>query len=252
MSTAALHPGATTRTAGATLRALAAVLAVALLLAAAGWTLRSVHWPISVVRIDGELARTGPEPLEDIVSRHTAGAGFFRLDLDALRADLERLPWVRAASLRRIWPDTLQVVVAEHRPVARWNDDGLVSEHGVVFRPATPPALELPALAGPPGYGRDMLARLRALEHRLQPLGLPVQGLYQDPRRAWRVELGNGITLRLGRGNVDARLARFVAVWPAVLARRAERIEAVDLRYPNGFAVAWRDGTNARAREGGA
>ena len=237
---------------GTTLRALAGVLALALLLATAAWWLRSTQWPISVVRIDGEMAHTDPAAVERVVTRHTDGAGFFRLDLAALRADLEALPWLRAASLRRVWPDTLQVHVREHAPAARWNGQALISTAGTVFRPAALPGLALPELAGPEGHGADMLQRFHALERRLQPLGLAVRGLHQDARRAWRVELDNGVALRLGRGPIERRLDRFVAVWPAVLERRAARIDAVDLRYPNGFAVAWREGAGQPAREGGA
>lgn len=239
---------------GAALRAIAVVLALALLLAAAGWGLRSMHWPISVVRIDGDLERTGPEAVERIVTRRTRGAGFFSLDLSALRADLEELPWLRSADLRRIWPDTLHVEIDEHTAVARWNEEALISEDGTVFRPPQLPLQPLPVLAGPEGQGSDMLRRLDELDRRLKSLDLAVNGLFQDERRAWRIELDNDIVLRLGRGDVEARLQRFMAVWPAVLVRKADRIEAVDLRYPNGFAVAWRDGAGAtgEAREGGA
>lgn len=247
-------PGPREQTGSGALRAIAVVLSLALLLAAAGWGLRSMHWPILVVRIDGELGRTGPEAVERIVTRHTTGAGFFSLDLVALRADLERLPWLRSAGLRRVWPDTLHVEVDERTAVARWNEEALVSADGTVFRPQDLPPLDLPVLAGPEGQGGEMLQRLRELDRRLQPLDLSVRGLIQDERRAWRVELTNGIALRLGRGDVDLRLSRFMAVWPAVLVRRAERIETVDLRYPNGFAVAWRKeaGEAGDAREGGA
>lgn len=254
MSATALHRGPVSANGGATLRTLAGVLVAGLLLAASAWAVRTAHWPISVVRIDGDLAHTGSEPVERIVSRHTAGAGFFRLDLAALRADLEQLPWLRTASLRRIWPDTLDVAIDEHAAVARWNDDALVSDEGTVFRPPQLPVQELPALVGPEGQGSTMLQRLQELDRRLQPLNLAVRGLFQDERRAWRIELDNDIVLRLGRGDVDARLQRFMAVWPAVLVRQSERIEAVDLRYPNGFAVAWREGAGepGDAREGGA
>lgn len=254
MSATALRTGPVAANGGATLRTLAGVFAVALLLAGSVWAMRSAHWPISVVRIDGELARTGPEPVERIVSRHTAGAGFFSLDLAALRTDLETLPWLRTASLRRVWPDTLHVEIDEHTAVARWNDAALISNEGTVFRPPELPQTKLPALAGPEGQGGQMLRRLAELDRRLQPLDLAVRGLFQDERRAWRIELDNDIVLRLGRGDVDARLQRFMAVWPAVLVRQSGRIEAVDLRYPNGFAVAWREGAGETgdAREGGA
>lgn len=247
---AAEHSTAGARTPrGRVLQALIAILCVAVLLAGLGWSLRTAHWPITVVRIDGALVHTSSEAVEQVVTRHMPGAGFFRLDLSALQADLEALPWLRSASLRRIWPDTLEVVVHEHRAAARWNEAALISATGAVFRPQRLPALELPRLSGPQGHGPAMLARLRELDRRLAPLALAIRGLHQDARRAWRVELDNDVTLRLGRGEIDARLGRFEAVWPVVLARKADRIEAVDLRYPNGFAVAWQEAT---PREGGA
>jgi cell division protein FtsQ len=48
--------------------------------------------------------------------------------------------------------------------------------------------------------------------------------------------------VRLGRRDVDQRLERFFAVAAPVLRDDFERIEYVDLRYTNGFAVGWRDG----------
>jgi cell division protein FtsQ len=36
---------------------------------------------------------------------------------------------------------------------------------------------------------------------------------------------------------VEARLARFVSVYDRTIARLNRRVEHVDLRYPNGFAV---------------
>lgn len=252
MSTEPREPGPPVQTRRQGLRAVLWITTAAVLLGALGWALRSAHWPITIVRIDGELVHTPGEAVERVVTRHTAGAGFFSLDLEALRADLEALPWLRSAGLRRIWPDTLDVVVAEHRPTARWNETALISEAGRVFRPRTLPGLELPDLAGPEGHGPEMLARLREIDRRLAALDLAVRGLYQDARRAWRIELDNDVSLRLGRSDTEARLRRFRAVWPVVLARRAERIAAVDLRYPNGFAVAWREGAEAAPREGGA
>ncbi len=234
-----------------TWRILFGVLLAVVCAGAAAWWWRASEWPVGVVQIDGTLAHTDRERLKTVVARH-AEAGFAGMDLRALRSDLATLPWVRSASLRRIWPDTLHVDVREHEPVAVWNGDALVSRAGTVFRPQRLPPRDLVRLQGPEGHGREMLERLRRFERRLARLGLAVARLEQDARRAWRLELANGIVVRLGRDRIASRMARFRAVWPRVLAGKAERIAAVDLRYTHGFTVAWREGAGPDAREGGA
>lgn len=234
-----------------TWRILCGVLLAVICAGALAWWWRSADWPVDVVRIDGALPHTDRDRLKAVVARH-AEAGFAGMDLHALRNDLEGLPWVRSAALRRIWPDTLHVDVREHEPVAVWNGDALVARNGTIFRPERVSRGELVRLRGPEGHGAQMLQRLRRFQRRLEPLDLAIAALEQDARRAWRMELANGIVLRLGRERIDSRMARFRSVWPAALAGQAERIRAVDLRYTNGFAIAWRDGERPDAREGGA
>jgi cell division protein FtsQ len=52
--------------------------------------------------------------------------------------------------------------------------------------------------------------------------------------------LSNGVVLRLGQANVDARFERFMATGSRVLANRAQEIAYIDLRYASGFAVGLR------------
>jgi len=220
------------------LRLVSAVGFAAILAAGAVWTWRTLHWPIEVVRIDSAVAHADRERLKETMTRHTR-AGFFGVDLAALRRALVELPWVRDASLRRVWPDQLRVEVVEHEVAATWNGDALLSERGVVFEPVSVTGHAVPALEGPQGRAAAMLERLRAYESRLARIDLSVRAVEQDARRAWRLRLDNGVTLRLGRDEVMARLERFVAVWPRALRPRADAMAAVDLRYTNGLAVSW-------------
>ena len=57
------------------------------------------------------------------------------------------------------------------------------------------------------------------------------------PRRAWQVKLDSGPTLELGRHDIEARLAQFVAVHARTVGTLNRHIDYIDLRYPNGFAV---------------
>jgi cell division protein FtsQ len=60
-------------------------------------------------------------------------------------------------------------------------------------------------------------------------------------RLAWQLKLSNGLTIQLGRDSdkdrVEERLARFASAFPHTLAKTRQRLEYVDLRYPNGFAL---------------
>jgi cell division septal protein FtsQ len=48
--------------------------------------------------------------------------------------------------------------------------------------------------------------------------------------------------IRLGRKQVDERFERFLLAGLRLVARRGADIRYVDMRYTNGFAVAWRNG----------
>jgi cell division protein FtsQ len=48
------------------------------------------------------------------------------------------------------------------------------------------------------------------------------------------------VKVLLGREWVESRLARFTQTYTRVLANRIGEIKRIDLRYPNGFAVAWK------------
>ena len=70
-----------------------------------------------------------------------------------------------------------------------------------------------------------------------------------DARGAWEFDLDNGITVRLGRRQIDERFARFVAAGVGQIAAHASDIGYIDMRYTNGFAIGWRQG-GARVASG--
>jgi len=144
------------------------------------------------------------------------------------------MPWVRDASVRRIFPGTLEITLVAHRALARWNEDTLVSEAGEVFRAESDAAL--PHLRGPVGAAGRVAAEYRAIAGALAPLQSPVVELRLSPRGAWFAVLGSGLAIALGRGEWRPRAARLVSAWPR-LAPEAREARYADLRYPGGFAL---------------
>ena len=200
------------------------------------------RFPFRRLKVTGPFRHVSAAQVRDIVAPFAA-RGFFGTDVGAIHDAVEALPWVDRAAVRRVWPDLLQVTVTEQVAVARWGARALLNGRGEVFRPPADTLPDgLPRLAGPPGSAPRVLARWRELEAELAPVGRKVTVLSLTSRRSWQARLDDGIRLALGKSAPVARLKRFLRYYPRVAAGREGRIEDVDLRYANGFAVRWREG----------
>jgi cell division protein FtsQ len=198
--------------------------------------------PVRNLVVEGTFQRVTAIQVEAAVADEL-DAGFLTLDLSALRARVEALDWVDRAKVGRRWPDTLIIRVTEHQAAARWGQNGLLNVRGELFTERSPHAFpELPSLAGPPGTERDVARRYLAVRGKLAEANLSLEKLELDERGSWRLVLGGGQEIRLGRRDIDERLYRFFEVVAPTLAGELRRIAYVDLRYTNGFAVGWRDG----------
>ncbi|HET7371050.1 MAG TPA: cell division protein FtsQ/DivIB [Gammaproteobacteria bacterium] len=221
----------------------AIVAAFAIAAGIAGWQwARYADWGPTLTRmvVRGDFKRVDPASVRAAIRPHLGG-GFFRVDLDAIRAAVIALPWVSDAAVRLEWPSTLKVDLREQRAVALWNDDGLVNADGVRFAHQVPADLSnLPQLAGPDDSTADVLDQWRTMAVRLRGDSLKLAGLTLDARGAWRARLASGLELRLGRDHAAENLQRFVQVVPRVLGTRLADAAYIDLRYTNGFAVGWK------------
>jgi len=225
--------------------AIFALALAAALAAAAMWLSRSPWFEIRGIRIEGELQRISAETLRVNAAPRLAG-NFFSADLAAARAAFEAVPWVRRATVRRIWPDRLVVHIEEHRATALWQaeerDDRLVNQQGEVFAANVGDVEDeaLPTFSGPEGSSAAVLGLYRRLQPLLRPLDMEIEQLQQSTRGSWRVLLDSGASLELGRGSEDevfARTQRFVRTLTQVTERYRAPLEHADLRHADGYAV---------------
>ena len=215
----------------------------ALAAAATGWWWKLGHdendWPIRWLEVEGDLERISSAQVRAAVADHAA-RGFFRIDMEGAREAIESLPWVEHAAVSRRWPDALVIELRERRAVARFNDSALIGSDGEVFTVAGTAGMQgLVRLYGPEPRAREVFERWQQLRGLLQAADLEIARLDIDPRGAWRLELGDGRELLLGREQLEPRLQRFLAV-RSELARLPE-VRRIDLRYPNGLALVTRD-----------
>ncbi|WP_068636014.1 cell division protein FtsQ/DivIB [Thauera butanivorans] len=213
------------------------------------WFVSRPLFPIGEVVVLTPPAQVTGEQLE-YAARTAIDGNFFTVDLEAVKATFEKLPWVRKAEVRRRWPDALELRIEEHQAVAYWtvSDSGdarLVNAQGEVFVAASD--ADMPHFDGPQGTSGWLLARHGEFSELLQPMGVRLVGLALSAREAWQLKLDNGLVIMLGREQERSlladRLKRFIAVWPRVREQVDIDIKVADLRYPSGFALTPTDGT---------
>lgn len=191
-------------------------------------------FPLREVKVDGELHHVSREQVKLIVAKHLKG-NFFTLDLINARNAFEKLPWARNVSVRRRWPDKLEVVIEEHEALARWGSTALVNKQGELFHAAS--GSDLPVFYGPDNGVIEVASQYDSLNKVLQSAKLQAATLALTPRRAWQITTTNGMVLELGRVEMQPRLEKFANIYSSTLVRLNKKITYVDLRYPSGFAV---------------
>ena len=210
--------------------------------------------PIKVVEIEGELnhitreqiiekvfAVSKTEQVPDPSGRsRTEGdqVSFFGTDLIELEVEIESLPWLQTAELRRVWPDRLHIKIKEQTAIARWNDNSLINEFGKVFTPESVDGITtLPLITGPDSELDNLLVTFSDVQKLLEANKLQLKILNLNHRYAWSLELSNGIEIQIGRTNLMQRVERFIALYPLLQSESKLPIAKIDLRYDTGLAV---------------
>ncbi|RDI44779.1 cell division protein FtsQ/DivIB [Aquicella lusitana] len=204
----------------------------------------SSHFPIKTVRVYG-VNRIDRQEIQTLLLP-LVNSGFFKVNVDYIQDRLLQLPWVANIFVRRHWPDQVEIRVIEKNPVARWNNHSLLAEGGELFSPRkeTYPS-RLPQFVGPDGKQVTMLKYFYSMNRLLMPLHAKIAYLEMTPYFTWKLILDNGITLQIGHKDILTRLNHFVKVYPKIVGSRAADVESIDLRYPNGVAVRWKEAMTA-------
>jgi len=197
------------------------------------WIASRPMFEIHQVRVTGDLDQVD----RDLVRKRVLAlkGTFFNLDMAIASSELRTVPWVRSVTLRRIWPDQLEVGVEEHHAQARWGDSELINTKGERFTAEYSGVL--PYFEGPNGSESLMHNEFQHFYKQLQQVSLSITDLELTERGSWHLIADNGLELELGKDDVHGRLTRFLEVYPQLLHNAALSGAIADLRYSHGFAL---------------
>jgi cell division protein FtsQ len=162
----------------------------------------------------------------------------FTFDLDAARERVEALPWVARATLRKLYPDTLEVAVSERLPYALWQNGDIVSlidpQGTVITDYIGERYTNLPLVVGPGANARvdeflDLVLSQPSLVPRVRA------GVLVSERR-WNIVLAGSVEIMLPEIDPADALAR-VAELDERRQLLSREIVRVDLRLPDRLVV---------------
>ena len=227
------------------------------LLAAAGvaWVYNGMiaqeRWPIRWLEIDGPFERVSAEQVRAILAPMVNGS-FFTVNTRQMREKAGELPWVASVTVQKTWPDTVQVTIREHTPVAHWIDDYLLDANGAPFTvPSAKEIQGLPWLESPPGQLELVFENWKKFDDRLGAIGQQVDRLTLDARGSWSAHMTGGTEVKFGKGEIFKSLDILVSTWAGLMQGQDLPPVSVDLRYTNGFAVLWSQNIKVMAGEYG-
>lgn len=189
----------------------------------------------------------------DVANALGAGAqpNIFRVNLAEARSEIEAIPWVRFASLRRVLPDHLLVEITERTPVAYVNLQGvlkLVDSEGVILEKPSQGSFDFPVITGidPETSAADRKGRLALFNQFAQELNAQALGagwlvsevdLTDDEDLVAVLAQGREtIKVHFGKQDFGERFRTLVALLPEVQ-KTTPAIDSVDVRYRGQLVV---------------
>ncbi|WP_247657692.1 cell division protein FtsQ/DivIB [Aquabacter sp. L1I39] len=216
---------------------------------------------VKQVNLSGQNHVTPQEILATAGIKATTSILF--VDADATRAELETLPWIASASVRKIYPDRIDIAIVEREAYALWQINGqikVIARDGMPIAPYSddPRYVNLPIVVGEGAEKRvveivESLARVPALRDQVRAAILVAD-------RRWTLKLRNGIDVRLPEDGLDKALLQLADLdrEKRLLTRD---ITIVDLRLPDRVVVRLSDAAaearmqmlkaKAKAKKGG-
>lgn len=206
-------------------------------------TVKIASLPVKYVRVEGVFQYLGKEELQAVLAP-LATTGFFEADMQAIQQAAANLPWVEAVAVKRVWPDAIEIKVREKKAFARWGQNSLITEQGIIFTPDTiDQQRDMVVLTGPAQQQLKVLEIMKGIKTALADQAMGLAEFSVNDRWAWKIKLTTGLEILLGRDEQLKKLQRFLKSLSVLRQEQVDAMVIADLRYPNGFAVSWKPGT---------
>lgn len=159
------------------------------------------------------------------------GDGILEVDVPALRARIESVPWVESAIIQRDFPDTLLIRIVEKKPAALWqynNKLKMINEKGDIIDDFVLPEFQNLLIV----IGKDgpvHLKSLFAVISKYPKLSHQLKAVAYIGNRRWDLMYKNGMLIKLPEVSIQSAVKKLMEL-DQKHSLLSGQIEVIDLR----------------------
>jgi cell division protein FtsQ len=191
---------------------------------------------VTDIRVSGDEQTSEIDVLDQLqLNGWTALVGF---NADAARERLMALPWVESATVRKIYPDAIEVAISERKPFAIWQHGDELTIIEADGKPIAPfdgrTGRDLPLVIGDgaPETAAAFVAEISAFPS----LAGQIKAYNRVADRRWDVYLANGVRIKLPERDLDGAVQELLAL-DASQGILSRDVLSVDMRFSERLVV---------------
>jgi cell division septal protein FtsQ len=202
---------------------------------------RKIYFPIKNVSIESKIINVSEYDVFEKSKNYLDSKSFFNFKINILKKEIEKVPWVKSADIRRVYPGKIKIYIEEHTPIAIWNNKSYVNDVGDIFL-TQEIKKNLPVIISNQSGNKIMFLYFSLLLKYISDYNfdIEIKKIEENDIRSLSAHLSSGIIVKFGSKDIRNKIHAFVKIYNTLNSSDLEKIGYIDMRYSNGFSIGWK------------
>ena len=201
----------------------------------------NIYFPIKNVSIESKIINVSKYDVFEKSKNYLDSKSFFNFKINILKKEIEKVPWVKSADIRRVYPGEIKIYIEEHVPIAIWNNKSYMNDTGDIFF-IRDIEKKLPVINSNKNRNKIMFVYFSLLLKYISDYNfdIKIKKIEENDIRSLSAYLSSGIIVKFGSKDIKDKIHTFIKLYKTLNSSDLEKIGYIDMRYSNGFSIGWK------------
>jgi len=202
---------------------------------------RDIYFQIKNISIESIIININKDDVFEKSKNYLDSKSFFNFKINILKKEIEEVPWVKSADIRRVYPGEIKIYIEEHIPIAIWNNESYMNNIGDIFF-IHDIKKNLPIISSNQSGNKIMFEYFSLLLKYIsdENFDIKIKKIEENDIRSLSAYLSSGIIVKFGSKDIRNKIHTFIKVYKTLNTSDLEKIRYIDMRYSNGFSIGWK------------